>query len=91
MRLRPVSVTYTAPSGPAATSFRKPGSAAEKSTPASGAPVRRSKPRTASASATHSVSPTMVMPRGACSVTPPAPPATKRGRSTVPSGRMRLM
>ena len=58
---------------------------------ASFSPVRLLKPRTASASATHSVSPTMYIPRGACSTTLFVPPAMNRMFSICPSGFIRLM
>ena len=88
---RPVSVTYTVPVASAATSLRKPRSSPEKSTFTSLSPVRRLKPRTASASATHSVSPTMYIPRGACSTTRFVPPAMNFRFSIWPSGFIRLM
>src|SRR5262245_41081695 len=58
---------------------------------ATDAPVFRLKPRTASMSATQSVSPTMAMPFGAFRVTLPRPPATNLSESTEPSALIRLM
>ena len=58
---------------------------------ATGAPVRLSKARTASMSATQSVSAMMAIPLGAWSVTPPRPPAMNLRESIVRSGRTRLM
>ena len=72
-------------------SLRKSAPSGARSTLASGAPVRRSNPRTASRSVTQSVSPAIAMPLGACSVTRPAPPAMNRRFSTRRSVATRLM
>ena len=59
------------------------------STEASDAPLRRSKPRTASISATQSVSPTSAIPLGPFKVTPFLPPAMNSSESTDPSALRR--
>src|SRR5262245_550097 len=77
------------PSGPAVTSLRN--FAPRTGMLATGAPVFRLNPRTASMSATQRVSPTMAMPLGAFRVTFPRPPATNLSESTDPSALIRLM
>ena len=72
-----------APSGPTATSLRN--LAPRTLIVATGAPVRRLKPRTASMSATQSVSPTIAIPLGALSTAPPRPPAMNFTESGLPS------
>ena len=72
-------------------SLRKSAWNDERSTVATGAPVRTLNARTASMSATHSVSPMSASPLGALSVTPSRPPAMNCSESIVPSGFIREM
>ncbi len=85
----PVSVRYTAPSGPWARSL----SIVEPLTVTDliGAPVRALNARATRMSATHKVSPMRSSPFGALSVTPLRPPAMNCSESILPLGRIRLM
>ena len=82
---------YSAPVAVVAMSFRNTAPSVARLTLSSGAPVFALKARTASMSATHSVSPSSARPLGALSVTPFLPPSMNLRFSTAPSGRRRLM
>jgi hypothetical protein len=75
----------------AATSLRNPRSSLEKSTLTSLAPVFRSNPRTASASATHSVADDVHPARRVQHDTVFVPPAMNFSVSICPSGFIRLI
>ena len=87
----PVSVTYTAPVGATAMSFRNTAPSVARLMLSSGTPVFASNARSTSISATHRVSPARASPLGALSVTPLCAPSMNLRFSTTPSGRTRLM